>query len=257
MAFYLALRNWLCDLDLWPLTSSPELTSELCNLDEVFRAVRSRIRTATGQTDRQIDKQTDMVQPVIGLHGGVPIIIKTKHRVAPSAVSWFSLESATENCCEQTLAVSFKNPGQKNPPETQWMQSGPKLVNDQIIQSYILSYSWYLRLTAFHGVIGFQARPAWTKMTDTYTYRTSYRAARRYTPTNRGGSTSVRRRIRSPQALVALPRRCAPSWPKWDRQTDRQTDRRIAASINAPYGGGIIILKWQECTKTQMDTAKA
>jgi len=34
-------------------------------------------------------------------------------------------------------------------------------------------------------------------------------------------------------ALVAWPRRCAPSWHRWDRQTDG----RIAASLNAPYGG--------------------
>ena len=38
-------------------------------------------------------------------------------------------------------------------------------------------------------------------------------------------------------ALAAWPRRCAPSWPRWDRQTDRQTDGQIAASLNAPYGG--------------------
>jgi len=34
-------------------------------------------------------------------------------------------------------------------------------------------------------------------------------------------------------ALVA----CAPSWPRWDRQTDRQTEGRIAASLIAPYSG--------------------
>ena len=41
-------------------------------------------------------------------------------------------------------------------------------------------------------------------------------------------------------ALVAWPRRCAPSWPRWDRQTDRQSDGRsdgrIAALPNAPCG---------------------
>jgi len=35
-------------------------------------------------------------------------------------------------------------------------------------------------------------------------------------------------------ALVAWPRCCAPSWPRWDRQTDG----RIEVSLNAPYGGG-------------------
>ena len=35
-----------------------------------------------------------------------------------------------------------------------------------------------------------------------------------------------------------LAKRCAPSRPRWDRQTDRQTDGRIAASVNAPHTAG-------------------
>jgi len=47
-------------------------------------------------------------------------------------------------------------------------------------------------------------------------------------PAERGGSASVRVRIRSPHSLVA----CRAAWT--DRQTDRQTDGRIAALLNAP-----------------------
>jgi len=38
--------------------------------------------------------------------------------------------------------------------------------------------------------------------------------------------------------VARLAKRCAPSWPRWDRQTDRQTDGRILASVNAPHTAG-------------------
>jgi len=71
---------------------------------------------------------------------------------------------------------------------------------------------------------------------------TSYRTARRYAPADRGGSTSVRRRIRRPHSSGG--RRRAPSWPRRRaprpvRPTDGQTDRRTDGSrhrfeVNAP-----------------------
>ena len=52
---------------------------------------------------------------------------------------------------------------------------------------------------------------------------------------DRGGSISVRGRIGSPyRAAVEL-------LLGQVGQTDGQTDGRIAASLNAPYGGGVII----------------
>ena len=54
-------------------------------------------------------------------------------------------------------------------------------------------------------------------------------------PAERGGSTSVRVRIRSPHSLVA----CRAAWT--DRQTDRQTDgSRHCLMLPLPYSGGII-----------------
>ena len=59
----------------------------------------------------------------------------------------------------------------------------------------------------------------------------------------RGGSTSVRGRVRDPHISDGRPtagsqRAYSLGWD-WDRQTDRQTDGRIAVSLNAPppYGG--------------------
>ena len=52
----------------------------------------------------------------------------------------------------------------------------------------------------------------------------------------RGGSTSVSRWIRSPHSSGSL---AEPSWPRRGG-TDRRTDVRIASSLDAPPGGGII-----------------
>jgi len=55
---------------------------------------------------------------------------------------------------------------------------------------------------------------------------TSYRAARRYAPAERGGSTSVRGRIHNPHSSAGM-RGLAGLGAPWDRQTERQTDGRI------------------------------
>ena len=69
-------------------------------------------------------------------------------------------------------------------------------------------------------------------------------AARRYAPaadgsSTRGGSTSVRGRVRSP--LISGGRPAAGSQRAYIIGWDRQTDGQIAVSLNAPppYGGGI------------------
>ena len=70
---------------------------------------------------------------------------------------------------------------------------------------------------------------------------TSYRAARRYAPppANRGGSTSVRGRIRSPHSSGGLAWRGAARL-RQAGQTDGRTDRS-RHHLMAPYVGGIII----------------
>jgi len=70
------------------------------------------------------------------------------------------------------------------------------------------------------------------------TLTTSYRTARRYAPADRGRSTSVCGRIRSPPGLSAA--RLAGLGAGG---TDRRTNGPIAASLNAPpHGGGMIIM---------------
>jgi len=54
----------------------------------------------------------------------------------------------------------------------------------------------------------------------------------------RGGSTSVRGRVRSPHVSGGRP--AAGSQRAYSLGWDRQTDRQIAVSLNAPYGGCII-----------------
>ena len=86
-------------------------------------------------------------------------------------------------------------------------------------------------------------------------------AARQYAPADgsstRGGSTSVRGRVRSPHISGGRPAAgsqradslgsCATQQACYSLGWDRQTDERIAVSLNVPYGGGIINeTKWYE-----------
>jgi len=63
----------------------------------------------------------------------------------------------------------------------------------------------------------------------------------------RGGSTSVRGRVRSPHAAelqaASVPIAQGSCAPTAAAPRDRQTDGRVAVSLNAPYGGGIISLR--------------
>ena len=69
--------------------------------------------------------------------------------------------------------------------------------------------------------------------------------ARRYAPADgsstRGGSTSVRGRVRSPHTAelqaASVPIAQGSCAPTAAAPRDRQTDGRIAVSLNAPYGG--------------------
>jgi len=66
-------------------------------------------------------------------------------------------------------------------------------------------------------------------------FPTSYRAARRYAPAYRGGSTSVRGRIRSPHSYSGLAKALRALLAQVDRQTDRQTERQTDLAPAASY----------------------
>jgi len=133
-------------------------------------------------------------------------------------VRWFALSIAKFNGHKSRLVEIWKRSLRKTVTvqirikNYKWMPASRKLKTAKVVGGtssgrFLVLYQGCVRLTL----------------------TTSYRTARRYAPADRGGSTSVCGRIRSPPGLSAA--RLAGLGAGG---TDRRTNGPIAASLNAP-----------------------